>query len=62
MEALAEKLVLRTCVMVCETNTNVPAISFYRQVGFSMDGVDLSYYTNRDLTDGEVAIFMKRKL
>jgi ribosomal protein S18 acetylase RimI-like enzyme len=50
-------------VLVCETqNTNLPAIDFYRSVGFEIDGVDLSYYTNRDLTDGEVAIFMKRKL
>jgi ribosomal protein S18 acetylase RimI-like enzyme len=49
--------------MVCETqNTNVPAITFYRRVGYEIDGVDLSYYTNRDMTDFEVAIFMKRKL
>jgi ribosomal protein S18 acetylase RimI-like enzyme len=64
MQALAEKARSANLrVMVCETqNTNVPAISFYRQVGFTIDGIDLSYYTNRDLTDGEVAIFMKRKL
>lgn len=64
MEALADKARqagLR--VMVCETqNTNVPAITFYRRVGYEIDGVDLSYYTNRDMTDFEVAIFMKRKL
>ena len=49
-------------ILVCETqNTNVPAIDFYRSVGFEVDGVDLSYYTNRDV-EGEVAIFMKRKL
>lgn len=48
-------------VMVCETqNTNVPAIRFYRQVGFELGAIDLSYYTNRDITDFEVAIFMKR--
>ncbi|MFW9918044.1 MAG: GNAT family N-acetyltransferase [Candidatus Thorarchaeota archaeon] len=48
-------------VMVCETqNTNVPAIRFYRKVGFEVGGIDLSYYTNRDLTDFEVAVFMKR--
>jgi ribosomal protein S18 acetylase RimI-like enzyme len=64
MEALAEKARSADLrVMVCETqNTNVPAISFYRQVGFSIEGIDLSYYTNHDLTAGEVAIFMKRKL
>jgi ribosomal protein S18 acetylase RimI-like enzyme len=50
-------------VMVCETqNTNVPAINFYRKVGFEIDGLDLSYYTNKDVEEGEVAIFMKRKL
>ena len=48
-------------VMVCETqNTNVPAIRFYRSVGFEVGAVDLSYYTNRDVTDFEVAVFMKR--
>jgi ribosomal protein S18 acetylase RimI-like enzyme len=64
MQVLVEKArSARLRVLVCETqNTNVPAISFYRKVGFSIDGIDLSYYTNRDLSDGEVAIFMKRKL
>jgi streptothricin acetyltransferase len=64
MDALdekARKLSLRT--MLVETqNTNVPAIRFYRSVGFSIEGVDLSYYTNYDMTDFEVAIFMKRKV
>ena len=50
-------------VMVCETqNTNVPAIQFYRKLGFEIDGIDLSYYTNNDVEEGEVAIFMKKKL
>ena len=49
-------------ILVCETqNTNVPAIDFYRSVGFGVDGIDLTYYTNNDV-EGEVAIFMKRKL
>jgi ribosomal protein S18 acetylase RimI-like enzyme len=48
-------------VMVCETqNTNVPAIRFYRRVGFEIGAIDLSYYTNKDVTDFEVAVFMKR--
>ena len=48
-------------VMVCETqNTNVPAIRFYRSVGFEVGAVDLSYYTNSDVSDFEVAVFMKR--
>ncbi|MDX1995125.1 MAG: GNAT family N-acetyltransferase [bacterium] len=50
-------------VMVFETqNTNVPAIRFYRRMGFEVDAVDLSFYTNHDVSDGEVAVFMKRKL
>ncbi|TFH09022.1 MAG: GNAT family N-acetyltransferase [Candidatus Thorarchaeota archaeon] len=48
-------------VMVCETqNTNVSAIRFYRSVGFEIGAVDLSYYTNSDITKFEVAVFMKR--
>ncbi|MGD8717526.1 MAG: N-acetyltransferase [Candidatus Zixiibacteriota bacterium] len=50
-------------VIVCETqNTNVPAIDFYRAVGFELEGVDLSYYSNIDKLEGEVAVFMKRKI
>jgi streptothricin acetyltransferase len=49
--------------VVCETqNTNVAAIRFYRKVGFTIDGVDVSYYTNDDTLPGRtVAIFMKLK-
>ncbi|MDY0042742.1 MAG: GNAT family N-acetyltransferase [Desulforhabdus sp.] len=58
---LAQEKGLR--VLVCETqNYNVPAIHFYRSVGFEVGGVDLSYYSNTDLENGEVAIFMKRKI
>lgn len=50
-------------VMVCETqNTNLPAIRFYRAAGFEIDALDLSYYTNSDPEDYEVALFMKKKL
>jgi ribosomal protein S18 acetylase RimI-like enzyme len=50
-------------VIVCETqSTNVPAIHFYRRMGFRLEGIDLSYYTNADWPDGEVAVFMKRRL
>lgn len=50
-------------VMVCEAqNTNAPAIAFYRRVGFELDGIDLSYYSNEDVPLGEVAFFMKRPL
>lgn len=51
-------------VVVCETqNTNVAAIAFYRRAGFELHGIDLSYYSNEDLCeDGQVALFMKRRL
>lgn len=64
MDELAEKASqagLR--VLVCETqNTNMPAIQFYRAAGFEIDAVDLSLYSNTDVEDFEVALFMKRKL
>jgi len=41
--------------------TLVPAIDFYRAVGFAVEGIDRSYYTNDDLNN-EVAVFMKRRL
>ncbi len=48
------------CV-VCETqSTNAAAIAFYRALGFALDGVDLSYYSDEDRELGEVAVFMKR--
>jgi ribosomal protein S18 acetylase RimI-like enzyme len=50
------------CV-VCETQTtNVPAIGFYRALGFALDGIDISYYSNQDLEHQEIAIFLKKKL
>jgi ribosomal protein S18 acetylase RimI-like enzyme len=52
---------LRT--VVCETqNTNVPAIRAYRALGFRVEGIDISHYTNTDYPDGEVAVFMKLRL
>ncbi len=64
MDSLAAKgqaANLRT--IFCETQTtNVPAINFYRKIGFTCDGFNLSLYTNEDWPDGEVAIFMKKAL
>jgi ribosomal protein S18 acetylase RimI-like enzyme len=64
VEVLAEKartVGLRT--LVCETqNTNVPAMHFYYNVGFHSEGIDLSYYSNEDFPDGEIAVFMKKRL
>lgn len=47
----------------CETqNTNVNAIRVYRKLGFHLEGIDVSYYSNQDYPDGEIAVFMKRRL
>ena len=43
-------------------NTNVHAIRFYRSMGYAVDALDLSFYTNHDVEEGEVAFFMKRYL
>ena len=64
MEALVERSgAAGLRIMVCEVqNTNVPAIHFYRRMGFQVQGIDLSLYTNNDWPDGEIALWMKRKL
>ena len=49
--------------IVCETqNTNAIAIEVYRRLGFRVEGVDISYYSNHDYPDGEIAVFMKRRV
>ncbi|MCA9934707.1 MAG: GNAT family N-acetyltransferase [Ardenticatenaceae bacterium] len=48
-------------VLVETQNTNVPAIRFYRALGFAIEGLDLSYYDPESLDVGdEIAVFMKR--
>lgn len=45
----------------CEAqNTNVPAIGFYRRVGYAPLAVDLSFYGNDDIARGEVSVFMRK--
>lgn len=64
MEAVAQKgraAGLRAIFLETQT-TNVPAIRFYRKVGFTLDGIELSLYSNDDWPDGEMALFMKRVL
>jgi ribosomal protein S18 acetylase RimI-like enzyme len=59
--AQARQAALR--IIVCETqNTNATAIQVYRKLGFRVEGIDLSYYANSDYPDGEIAVFMKRRL
>ena len=64
MECVAEKA---SCagfrIIVCETqNTNPTAINVYRKLGFRVEGVDISFYSNDDYPEGEIAVFMKRRL
>jgi ribosomal protein S18 acetylase RimI-like enzyme len=50
-------------IMLVETqNTNGPAIRFYRRAGFTFDALDLTYYSNNDTLEDEIALFMKRKI
>lgn len=64
MEAVAVMAVAQNLrVIVCETqSSNVPAIRAYRRLGFELDAIDLSFYSNEDLQKESVALFMKRKL
>ena len=64
MDRLAQRAALAGLrAMVVETQTtNVPAIRFYRKAGFVLEGIDISYYTNHDYPDGEMAVFLKRRL
>jgi len=64
MEALVERAAaagLRV-ISVETSTTNVPAIAFYRRVGFHIGSIDLSFYSNDDIEKGDVVVFMKRKL
>lgn len=48
-------------IIVCETqSSNVPAIRVYRRLGFVLDAIDLSFYSNEDVQKESVAVFMKR--
>lgn len=49
--------------IVCETqNTNATAIMVYRKLGFAIEGIDISLYSNKDYPDNDIAVFMKRRL
>jgi ribosomal protein S18 acetylase RimI-like enzyme len=49
--------------IVCETqNTNAAAIMVYRKLGFTIEGIDLSLYSNMDYPNGDIAVFLKRRL
>jgi ribosomal protein S18 acetylase RimI-like enzyme len=47
----------------CETQTtNAAAILVYRELGFTIEGIDLSLYSNTDYPDGDIAVFLKCRL
>jgi ribosomal protein S18 acetylase RimI-like enzyme len=49
--------------ILCETqNTNAGAIEFYKKQGFEIDGLDLSFYQNKDQPKREIAIFLRKGL
>ena len=64
MQAATEKANrVRLRTIVCETqNTNASSIMIYRKLGFRMEGIDISYYSNTDYPDSEIAVFMKKRL
>lgn len=48
--------------IVCETQTtNIPASRFYRALGFTVDGVDISMYSNDDIERGEVVVYLRKR-
>ena len=59
LEAHARDLGMR-CIVYETQTTNVAAIRFYRALGFTIDGIDVSLYSNDDIERGEVAIFLKK--
>lgn len=50
------------CVWLDTQNTNVPAIRFYRRMGFRLCGLDDSFYDPGETAPGEVALFFAREL
>lgn len=41
---------------------NMPAILFYKKNGFTIEGIDVSLYTNDDVMNQEVALYMKKRI
>lgn len=52
---------LRALCLETQSN-NLPAIRFYRRMGFYLSGVRADLYTNHDLERGEVALFFSYPL
>jgi len=64
MDELAQREKEQNCrVLFCECqNTNASVIDFYRNVGFSLNGLDLTLYQHSPDCEEEIALFMKRHI
>ena len=61
IESIARKNGFR--IIGLETqNTNAPAVGFYKKMGYVLDGLDVSFYSNNDDFSSEIAFFMKKHL
>ncbi|WP_046213561.1 GNAT family N-acetyltransferase [Paenibacillus wulumuqiensis] len=49
-------------VTVETQNTNVPAIHFYMNCDYRIEGIDVSLYSNNDTTNEEIALYMRKKI
>ncbi|WP_458121627.1 GNAT family N-acetyltransferase [Paenibacillus sp. Z6-24] len=49
-------------VTVETQNTNVPAIHFYMNCDYGIEGIDVSLYSNNDTTNEEIALYMRKKI
>ncbi|MFC9708166.1 GNAT family N-acetyltransferase [Paenibacillus sp. NPDC056933] len=43
-------------------NTNVPAIHFYLQCGYQIEGIDVSLYSNNPSQNDEIALYMRKMI
>ncbi|MBN2382823.1 GNAT family N-acetyltransferase [bacterium] len=50
-------------IIALETQTkNGKAIDFYYKHGYRIEGIDISFYTNDDFANQEIAVFMKKRI
>jgi streptothricin acetyltransferase len=60
-EKWAKRKRLRAVVLETQTN-NIPAIRFYEKQGYAIAGFDRYFYTNQDVENKEVALFMYKTI
>lgn len=52
----------RYLVNKAESERKITFTQYYRKMGFDLEAIDLSYYSNSDFPDAEIALFMKKRL